>query len=76
MEFLRQTADFIRQSDAPVEQTCHEIGKYIEAVLKLLSQKIGKEQVGKMWNQANLRWDMFLPKTDIDKFLAERVSIT
>ena len=75
MEFLNKTADFIRQSDASAEQTCQEIGKYVEAVLKLLSQKVGKEEVGKMWNQANLRWDMFLPPSDIKKFVAERVSI-
>ena len=76
MEFLNKTADFIRQSDAPAEETCQEIGKYVEAVLKLLSQKVGKEEVGKMWNEANLRWDMFLPPSDIKKFVAERVSIS
>jgi len=25
-----------------------------------------------MWNQANLRWDMFLPPSDIKKFVTER----
>jgi len=72
MEFLNKTADFIRQSEATAEETCQEIGKYVEAVLKLLSQKVGKEEVGKMWNQANLRWDMFLPPSDIKKFVTER----
>ena len=74
MDFLSETAKFICQNNehSSAEET---VGPYIVAVLKILSQKVGEPEAGEMWNEAQLRWDMFPAIKEIDKFLDKHVSI-
>jgi translation initiation factor 4G len=53
------------------EDACIEVGHYVEAVIKILSKKVGQGQAGEVWNDAQLQWNMFLPKEDIEKFVKE-----
>ena len=75
MDILSTTADHIRQhcDHKPNEKHC---GSYAEAVLRILSQNVGEERVSEMWNDAQLKWNMFLHISDIDNFVKERVSMT
>ena len=77
MDFLSETAKFFCQNNehSPEVLQANKL-LYVEAVLNILSLKAGKAETGEMWNKAQLRWDMFLPITEIDKFLGERVSIS
>ena len=79
MEILSTTANHIcrHQCDhKPNEKTCLYAGSYVEAVLRILSKIVGEEQVCEMWNDAQLKWDMFLPVANIDSFVKDNVSIT
>jgi len=73
MDFLSETAKFFCQNNehSPEVLQANKL-LYVEAVLNILSLKAGKAETGEMWNKAQLRWDMFLPITEIDKFLGER----
>ena len=80
MDILSTTADHIcrhHQCDhKPNERTCLYVGRYAEAVLRILSknENISEEHVCEMWNDARLKWDMFLPEANVDSFVKENVS--
>lgn len=78
MDILSTTADHIcRPCDHKAnEKSCLQVGSYVEAVLRILSKSVGEEKVCEMWNDAQLKWDMFLPVANIDSFVKDSVSIT
>ena len=57
------------------EKTCKDVGHFAEAILRILSKTVSQEQICQMWSDADLKWDMFLPISDIDSFIKENVSI-
>ena len=74
MDILSTTAEHICQHcDQKPNVYC---GSYAEAVLRILSQNVGEERVSEMWNDAQLKWNMFLPVSDIDNFVKDKVSMT
>ena len=61
-------------SDVPVNCKPEQMGKLIAKVLHKLSTHVGHVRVGEMWRSNNVKFDKFVGKENVDKFIQENVS--
>ena len=76
MDLLTTCENICRYGDYNPKEKSKEVGHFLEAILRILSKTVSQEQVCQMWCDADLKWDMFLPISDVDSFIKENVSIS